>query len=522
LGKHQEGRALFDELLAAEGRKFETLLGVSELLRQVGSVAEARELAEEAYNNQQDPHLQHVAAGVRAQLFVDLEDEIQWLRLADVTSPFTSTSLEQALGQQAFQAGRNDEAAQHLRQAVQGFLRQTENSSSLNNAAGASFYLYRVTGERADFDRGVELMEKAVKLSPSNSILLHNSAVVVLDSALREIIGEALDLKRLQRGAELDHLEFLYHDEAGWRQFVERLKNHADVARALDYLDREMLLAPKTARTYHSAAELRSFTRDAAALADLLRRLEQAQPDTAQLAREAQEFQSGKNDDKYRRQLTALVAQGQSVLDSYGERPRDATYAMAAAMTINSKISLDMLGEPSEPDELVRLAEAARTAAPSLATSKLLFRTLALRAARGVAREDVDFATLLERHRRTLPVEYLLAVALAQPGPSREALLESADLRRLQQLLVEYGQDFPSFGDPWKWAMLRHSHPAEAARLSAAAQADESARQYRAIEFRLFAGSAAHLLYESWALEMAGRETEAQELVRRLLTPEAP
>lgn len=48
-GKQEEGRALFDQLLAANRRDAQTLLTVGRTLREVGSNTEARALAEEAY-----------------------------------------------------------------------------------------------------------------------------------------------------------------------------------------------------------------------------------------------------------------------------------------------------------------------------------------------------------------------------------------------------------------------------------------------------------------------------------------
>ncbi len=54
-GKHREGHALFDEVIKARGRDPKLLVGVSELLRRVGSQSEARTLTEEAFNKRARP-----------------------------------------------------------------------------------------------------------------------------------------------------------------------------------------------------------------------------------------------------------------------------------------------------------------------------------------------------------------------------------------------------------------------------------------------------------------------------------
>ena len=54
-GKHREGKALFDDVLKSGKREPKLLIGVSQMLREVGSESDARTLAEEAYNSAHRP-----------------------------------------------------------------------------------------------------------------------------------------------------------------------------------------------------------------------------------------------------------------------------------------------------------------------------------------------------------------------------------------------------------------------------------------------------------------------------------
>jgi hypothetical protein len=79
LGKHADGRKLFDALLADKGRDSKTLGAVAQVLREVGAVSEARTLVEEAYDKETDPRQKAGMARSRAAMRRDLDDRIRWL-----------------------------------------------------------------------------------------------------------------------------------------------------------------------------------------------------------------------------------------------------------------------------------------------------------------------------------------------------------------------------------------------------------------------------------------------------------
>src|SRR5262249_17999706 len=232
----------------------------------------------------------HWAAGIRALLRTDLDDEIVWLGRSDPANLEVKASLSMALGNKARQEGRDGEAATHLREAIDLYARQTTSTATLNNGALAHFALYGVTGERAILDKGVAMLDKAIALRPSDSILLHNAADSVLDVALRDIIEPAIDFKPLKIRGDQSLLGYLYRDRAGRDQFRERVRQHTGVAKAIAYYERLLVLAPKQTATYSTLASLYRFTRNVDGLRGLEKRLEGVDLDLADTIRETLDY----------------------------------------------------------------------------------------------------------------------------------------------------------------------------------------------------------------------------------------
>ncbi len=166
LGKPAEGKTLFDEVLESKGRSFPSLMSVSTLLREVGSETEAKALAEEAFNKANKPEEKSAAAMARAILTRDLDEQIAWYRKGDPNRAEVKVHLTEALGRQALRDGRDDEAISRFRECVADYDRAPEGVGTLNNAALVCFELFRLTGQKADFELGRQKMDRAIALEP--------------------------------------------------------------------------------------------------------------------------------------------------------------------------------------------------------------------------------------------------------------------------------------------------------------------------------------------------------------------
>src|SRR5262249_25588499 len=152
-------------------------------------------------------------ARFRALVFIDIDDEILWLSRSSPDDPNTQASLASARGNKAAQDGNDDQAVDHFKRSIDLYGKMPESTSSLNNASLAYFSLYRITLDRGDFTRASDKLDRAIALQPSNSILLTNGAASVIEGAVRDVIGDAVDLRALKRGG-WDVFPYLYRTPA--------------------------------------------------------------------------------------------------------------------------------------------------------------------------------------------------------------------------------------------------------------------------------------------------------------------
>ncbi len=514
LGKHAEGRALFDEVLLANQRDFDTLMAVGSTLRDLGAESDARQLAEEAYEKETDPARKYEAAQMRAVMPVDIDDRITWLERADPSDVNVQARLNTALGHKAIQEGEDAKADRYFRNAIKAYASQAESASAVNNAALVYFSLFELNGDRVAFDQGVKMLEKAVALDPDDSILLFNSASTLVDAALMEVIGDAIDVKKLRMRGDLEMLSYLYNDEGGREALRRLVGEHPTIAKALERYDRAMVLAPKDSQTYATVAELYEFTRDVEALNVLRGRMQQVQMDLADEQRRAVDFYAGKDNGTRLAEIQASLARFQNLVEEMRSRPAPVEFAIAAGHLIKQRIAGDIAGMKADSNELVALAEAAHNAAPSSATRRTLLQSLLFRVHQELTRQNERYAEIAARAGRALPPSLLIAVALHQGNDVQAALMENADFQSALSLVIEDARGFPHDARPWGWAMLKPTFPEEAAEVACAVAEDSVARIMREIDQALHPVSASVAFEAYWCALIAGEEAAGLEILR--------
>jgi tetratricopeptide (TPR) repeat protein len=514
LGKHDEGRKLFDQVLANQKRSFTILLSVARLLREVGGVSEARALAEEAYNKEPDQRKKYQAAIQRAFMNIDLDDDILWLGRADPNDFQVQASLHLAKGNKATQEGQDAKAAEHYQKAIDIYARQPVEAAVLNNGANAYAALYAVTGKAEALDKAAAMYEKAVSLQPSNSILLSNAARSALEVAFRDIIGPAVDLRTLKTGGSLSLLAFLYNDRAGRDKYIAKVRKHAGVAKARRYYERLLVLAPKRPGNYSTLAGLHQYTHDLAALRALARRLAEVSLDLADQTREALKGYKGEYDEKNRKEWKAAEKRFADLVSATRKKPGGTTFAIAADHLISTRLALDTVGVAVDFDDLVALAEEADKAAPSSATRATLKAALLARASRTLAGQQADYQAMVKRALRSLGTSYLIPVALGREAKLRDAVLANKDVQRAIVLVKEDADRFPDRFDTWSWAMLQNSYPEEAKHMAETIRKDEPGKIGRSMDLKLSPVSAAGVFRVYWAQQIIGKGPEDIDVLK--------
>jgi hypothetical protein len=522
LCRHQDGRKLVDEMLQAEKRSTERILQVGHVLREVGPVSEARALVEEAYGKETDAQKKYLCAQFRAVMPVDLDDQITWWGRADPDNVEVKASLLTAKGRRAEREGKDGEAAAAYRQAIATYAKMPDSAAALNNCALAHFALYQLTHDDADLGRGVDNLDRAVALNPNDSIPLTNAYGVLIQNAARDLIGGAIDLKALNRTAGLDLLPFLYKDDAGRRQYVERLRKHPGMIKARRYLEKLLVLAPKQVEAYGSLTGVHAFTRDLDGMRAVYRKLHGVELDLTDSTRDTLEYYSGKDDAKLLKWLDQSLARKEAAVAATRKgKGKGATFAAAANALGAERMRVAALGCTVDSDALVRVAEEAHAAAPSSATHSGLMRAYRFRAHQRFVRQDRALAEVAARTSRSLGPS-LLGYFVGREGPLRDKLLADADVKRVLALKLEECKAFPADQGATTWALLRAAHPAEAERVAKLVREDPAQPVRRAIVAALSPLDADGALEEYWVLKLGGKDREAEDLLKHYADRKVP
>jgi hypothetical protein len=527
LGKQAEGRKLFDEFLAAKNRSAEAMLAIAVKLRLVGAEPDARTMAEEAYNKATKDEDRYSAAGFRSACFKDLDDQINWLAKADNNQPHVKATLAKAMGDRDAQAGRDEDAARQYRAAIDAYAAMPRGPSPLNQGALAQYALFQVTGDRKALERCLDQFQQAVDLQPGDAILIYNAGITLLDAALADVVGGAIDLRALHEAGDVGTLGYLFADAAGRDAVVARVKQHPGVARGLAFLDKVTVLSPKNSRAFSAVTSLHGFTRDAAALTALEARIRAAQVDASDQIADLKERLSGSKDAHDRELLTAAIKRAEELATKL--RPRkDATTAVALVQLAQGLAALDTFagaGAGNALAELTRavdLAEEAFKLAPSSSSRGIAVQARLTRAVRLLRRENAAFEAHCAKYLRALSAHYVVAVAAAEPGPFREAVLAHPDVKRAVALLREQVAAFPDDPTPSQWAMLRGVDPGAADAVAAAVRKNARMQTEQSILNQLRPADAGEALDTYWLGQILNKPELGREAIRRVMAQGIP
>jgi tetratricopeptide (TPR) repeat protein len=514
-GKPRDGRALIDQVLAARNRHPGLLLRVSQLLRRVGSLDEARALAEEAYRTETNPLFRGGAAVHRSLVGLDLDDRILWVRRGHPADPQVKILLCSDLAVQAVERGDDDQAVSQYREALALYDAMPEEPATLNNSAMILFSLSMLAGDRAAFDRGFARIKKAHELDPIDGVSMRNLTSFVREGALGDIIGPAIDLRLLKEGAELDHLDFLYHDRSGRADSVRRVRSHAGVNRLIALLERTLMLSPRDGELYKALMKLYSYRGETEKQRGLLQRLERIDLDQSDEIARAKSLYAGDRKEQRRAAAIGAIRRAESARKAAKARRRDLTFAVAAAGLANGRMSGHHAGVETDADAVVSPAEEAHAAAPSYQTRGVLVDALLFRAGRRLARAQPAYARMAEKTRQSTTDADLIGVALNGEDPLRDAARQDPDVRRAVDLIRAAYRDDPDYeAVPWAWSLLRALDPQEGARMARTYLDNESAQLSRAIQKHLEPVSASAAMSLYWAAEMVGQDAGGADILK--------
>jgi hypothetical protein len=522
LGRAAEGKDLFEQLLASKNRAYPSLMALSQALREVGEDKEARALLEEAYRTGSAGPQKFRAASLRAVVAKDVADKISWLERGDVAEVATQVALNSAKGEQAVEQGRKEAAAGFLRKAIAGYESLTKSAAVLNNTGLAYLTLYEVDGRPEELNRGLSLIEQAVAMAPGNSILMINTTQVLLARALMDLLRDQLRFDLLKEQPNIEAFAFLYDNEAQRREMFQRLRANENMKKAMAYLDRALLLSPKSRSLYREQFYFQAAFEDQTELHKLQQRLRTAQLDAAEYQAESRESWDGAKDGEYLAKLETQIQRYEGLLQVDGVRQHPGTLEYVTVSLNNVRLAALPYGGKSRPRDILRSAEAAYQARHSSATRTSLAAAQYACALETLNRQDPELDALIKRTARVLSPRYLTAFLLDRGGPSSARLRQNEEIQHALALEKEGSRAFPSFQQSDDWALFHTTDAEQAAAAAKNARENPLARLVQELGLELAPTAGHMILDEYWLRKLMGNEQGAGEFYREAMATGVP
>ncbi len=458
LGESEKGKTLFEELLEAKNRDADTLRSVASTLRNVGEISESKKLLLEAYEKAETEEDKKRIAQFLSVLASSTKEKIDWLEKSDAESSYVKAELSNLRAREAARLNKRKDAIRLYQEAIDTFNQLPETAAMLNNVALVYFNKHGVTGDKKDFEEGLKRLEKALDLSPDDSILLQNVIGPLIASACGDVIGDKIDLGLIQSTGSLALLGFLHNGETRKNEYASELANHPGITKALSYLEKGVLLAPKSPESYQQAYSIHSFTADREGLARVAGWLDNASLDHEEQMGSEAEYISGENDAFFKETYQKKSDRLKKNLSRVHPKKKKTTYSVVVSEMIDSTIALSILGAGIDYGAALKMAEKNYRRSPSSSTRDDLTNVLARKIIIDVSKKDSGLKRLETSYTRSLGSEYLIGIALDSPATA-PAITRNKDFKRYVVLIKEKLEKRPDRTRALDWSVLRHVSP---------------------------------------------------------------
>jgi hypothetical protein len=522
LGKSREGQELFDQLLASSHRSYLVLMELGRTLRDVGDHTQARAMAEEAYRTATTTTNKFAAAAFRAHIQKDTEDHIAWLEKADVSDPAVQIALNNARGEKALEDGNRSAAADYLRKASAGYAARPANSTIYNNWGLVCLNLYQATGNLEDNTRGLELLEKAVALAPSDSVLLINTMHHLFSRAVMNVVQDSIRVDQLAEEADTSLLAHLYSDEAGDKVLYQKLSQDPSMQKALAYLDKGMLLSPKSVGLYRYGLHYRTSFKQIDELEKLDQRFKIAAIDFSDSRKREVEAYRGAKDKELLARCQSRIRTLESVLQLSAVKDHPLTWECAQVSLIGQRQAASIYGNPLDADRLLGDALGVDQKHSSAATASALISAHFFRANDQLARQNAQYKSLVEPSRRALAPQYLVTLVLDRGGPLADMAACNTNVVCAIALAKDQHRRFPSYPRADLWALFHRTNPTEAALVAKDLNSNKIARLSSELEYEFDPVSGSAILEKYWLLKLDGNEPAAAKVYQQAIADGVP
>jgi hypothetical protein len=317
-------------------------------------------------------------------------------------------------------------------------------------------------------------------------------------------------------------LRVLYHDEAGRQQLYRQLRENPKMQKALAYLDKAMLLAPKDLDLYRVAAQYHGEFRDLDQLKRVQQRMRAAALDMTASAKETLKSYRGDKDQENLTKVQTSIRKYQDLLKTPAVMSSAPTREYTAVTLNELEQTSAFYGGAQNSGKLLQEARAIYDARQSSYSSGGLIAAYGVLACDELGARDPQFASLAGLTKRSLSKYQLLLLVLERGGPLGERARQNQNVIKLLELEKQMIAQFPPFRDTMRWAAFHNVDPDIAAGVVQAYKSSELARDLEDLAFQLNPLQAATVLDYYWYLKLMGEEKKAIQIYQDAIQKGVP
>ncbi len=522
LGKHDEGRKLFEEFMTSKGESAEKRLMVASVLRQVGALDESRSISEKAFEIAKNDEQRQSAAALRGITFVDNDDRILWLERAGNRKD-VQIALMEARANKKLNDGDRRSAEELFRNALAGYAELPKSAAVLNNSANVFFSLYLLTKDPKDFREAVNRHEESSRIESRDTVLMHNLVedwtTLLMIEAVEHM--EGVDMKRLPASAITVVAHARHKNAEEEKRLMEQYQASSTFRKARAACEQLMVLAPKDPRSFASLQSLAQLVDDIGTLKSLRERAAKLKFEQAAQWNEAQKLWRGEKDADMRKSLHAALAEWTEALKALPEKGNTPGRVACRSIIRNLQVSLGRYGETFDSKASLAEAEALAVEQPSYGNLRIAQDARLAAMVEELATKNEAFAALSKPLLRYISSRDILILAMERKLLSKD-IGNNAHFKAWMAWRGKIRTAYPEKGGATNWALLRYIDPALAEEERIVAVKNESVLLDIELDWLLNPTNPESIVAMAWQEQMFNHPERASEIFKKSIARGMP
>lgn len=515
LGKHEEGKKLFDELLEANQRSSSYLMEVAQRLRDVGEHDLARAMLEEAWTKESDTEAKANIAAFRQIMSDDSKDRLIWLERCDQSQAYIKTAIHENKAHVAIEEGRMEDAIGEYKKALEEYQDVGESASKFNNEALVWQGISRLSGKIEDFRAGVKLMERSLRLEQS-AITMGNLVSAYNSLSIWQLNQKRFDLSKIPEFCSTPLYFSLCNKAEDYKAFVAEYLASPEMEQAVKLSRQQQVMAPKNPESYSFLVNYYTYSKNEKEMANLLPQIVAAKMNFTESLAELKKYYAGEFSEEDRANLEKSIVRRRKMIEGFPESDPSPLRVILETYLLSAENALRLRPKQGTREPVAKLLEKARQLQQRLncyATNDILFDMLCEAAVEKLC-EDAEIEILYRRHQWAFSADDFLTLLHADEKylPKLTAV---AEIKQAYEVNVESLKISGNDASIQQWIWSRSSAPDQTSALQKRI-VDAKWRQLLAqMEYELAPYSTNTILYRHLLAVAMGEPAKAKEVFDR-------